>query len=64
MGVLKKIFIVLSKGFDASKGLTKDDDIKDILVGISAVFALLVSGIKIMENIRSAKRIFRIKKIK
>ncbi len=63
MNVLQRIFKLLSKGFDISSGVTKDEDIKLILVGISGIFALLVGAVKVYKNYRSVKRILRLGKI-
>lgn len=59
---IKNLLKILSKGFDISKALTKDDDTKSILIGISAIFAVLISLVKLFENYRSFKRIFMLKK--
>ena len=58
MNFLENSFNLLSKGFDFSKGFTKDDDIKDILIGISAIFAILVSAVKVWKNIKSFRNHF------
>ena len=63
MNIPKTVFSMLSKGFDISTNFTKDDDIKDILIGISAIFALCVTAAKIAENVQRAKSIFRKRKI-
>lgn len=62
MNVLQKIFELCSKGFDLSSKMTKDDDIKVILVGVSAIFTLAVGAVKIYKNILSVKRLLRISK--
>ena len=62
MNILEKLFQILSKGFDFSKSFTKDDDTKDILIGISAIFALCVTAVKVFENIQSIKRLTKITK--
>lgn len=55
---MDKVFNLFSKGFDISKGFTKDEDLKDILIGISAIFAILVSTVKLWKNIKSIRNRF------
>ena len=62
MNALQKIFKLLSKGFDVSSGITKDDDIKLILIGISGIFALAVGAVKAYQNYISIKRLLRLKR--
>lgn len=59
---LRDLFKFFSKGFDLSSNMTKDDDTKAILVGISAILALVVGAIKIYENYLSIKRLLRVRK--
>ena len=59
---LRNLFKYFSKGFELSSGMTKDDDTKAILVGISAILALVVGAIKIYENYLSIKRLLRVRK--
>ena len=59
---MDKFFKVVSKGFDFSKVFTKDEDMKDILIGISAILAIIVSIIKVYQNIKSFKNYFSWKK--
>ncbi len=59
---MDKFFKVISKGFDFSKVFTKDEDMKDILIGISAFLAIIVSIIKVYQNIKSFKNYFSWKK--
>ena len=59
---MDKVFKVVSKGFDFSKVFTKDEDMKDILIGISAILAIIVSIIKVYQNIKSFKNYFSWKK--
>lgn len=59
---MDKFFKVVSKGFDFSQVFTKDEDMKDILIGISAILAIIVSIIKVYQNIKSFKNYFSWKK--